>query len=704
MPDGIAAVETAAALVLLLVDDPALEHYTPDAWQQALAHVIRERQPSLVLVGNTGMGMDLPVVQPIFESYAKARGVDSRLRFVVGDFFKEPLPQADVIIMGHILHDWNLDEKMMLLRKAHTALLPKGALIVHEALIDDARTNNAFGLLMIAKPPVPGALHLAWPFIRRFTERVFAEDRMAVEAEQRAWDEQGEDRNQEVFPLILDVRDVLRANGVPIRPPEVFGIDFGDSKTRMYFLLVVVFALCAIAFDRYSSFRLFGYDLGNMVQAVWSTAHGHPLRMTNLHGEQISRLAAHIDPILVLFAPLWWIWPSPNLLLVVQAIAIALVMSTVIAAVGAPFAPELLKLMGGSPWVIEHGAAFTRIMLAGNATVVMLFMINAIFRGAGDAAIAMRTLWLANWINILLGPCLIFGLGPFPKLGIAGAAIATNIGRGTGALFALSKLIRKGGRFNIERRHLRIEPEIIGRLLRLSSTATFQVFIGMASWIGLVRIISSFGSNAVAGYTFGIRVILFALLPSWGMSNAAATMVGQALGARDPERAERAVWKAGFYNMIFLGAVGCGFIVFAEPVIRLFTADPEVVAIGARCLRYVSYGYIFYAWGMVLVQAFNGAFKGQKNSLSGTFTVDGQVGPIGGIRQKLAAATQRDGTEDPATVFLVPRGNLAEARGASLARELLLVPIDDPDGALDALADLRDGREPAEAFALPAED
>ena len=238
--------------------------------------------------------------------------------------------------------------------------------------------------------------------------------------------------------------------------------------------------------------------------------------------------------------------------------------------------------MGGSPWVIEHGAAFTRIMLAGNVTVVMLFMINAIFRGAGDAAIAMRTLWLANWINILLGPCLIFGLGPFPKLGIVGAAIATNIGRGTGALFALSKLLRKGGRFNIERRHLRIEPAIIARLLRLSATGTFQVFIGMASWIGLVRIISSFGSNAVAGFTFGIRVILFALLPSWGMANAAATMVGQALGARDPERAERAVWKAGFYNMIFLGIVGLLFIFFAPQIIWFYTDVPECFSIRRR--------------------------------------------------------------------------------------------------------------------------
>src|SRR5689334_23146248 len=219
----------------------------------------------------------------------------------------------------------------------------------------------------------------------------------------------------------------------------------------------------------------------------------------------------------------------------VQAIVVALLVSLTIAIFAAPNAARLLQMMGGSPWVVEHGAAFTRVMLAGNATVVVLFMVNAIFRGAGDAAIAMRTLWLANWINILLGPCLIFGLGPFPKLGIAGAAIATNIGRGTGALFALSRLVRRGGRFNVQRKHLRIEPAIMWRMIRLSSTGTFQVFIGMASWMGLVRIISSFGSNAVAGYTFGIRVILFALLPSWGMANAAATMVGQALGAKNPE-------------------------------------------------------------------------------------------------------------------------------------------------------------------------
>ena len=291
----------------------------------------------------------------------------------------------------------------------------------------------------------------------------------------------------------------------------------------------------------------------------------------------------------------------------VQSIFIALLVSIAIAAVGAPLAPRLLNVMGGSPWVIEHGSSFTRVMLAGNVTVVMLFMVNAIFRGSGDAAIAMRTLWVANWINIILGPCLIFGIGPFPKLGIVGAAIATNIGRCTGALFALSKLIRRGGRFEITRKHLKLEPEIMWRLVRLSSTGTFQVFIGMASWIGLVRIISSFGSNAVAGYTFGIRVILFALLPSWGMANAAATMVGQALGARNPARAERAVWQAGFYNMIFLGIVGLLFIFFARQIIWFYTDVPEVAVYGVACLRTVAYGFLFYAYGMVLGQSFNGA-------------------------------------------------------------------------------------------------
>jgi putative MATE family efflux protein len=290
-----------------------------------------------------------------------------------------------------------------------------------------------------------------------------------------------------------------------------------------------------------------------------------------------------------------------------QVIALGVIVSALLGILGVVFAPRLLRLMGASPEVIAVGSNFTRVMLGGNMSVMLLFLINATFRGAGDAAIAMRVLWLANIINILLGPCLIFGLGPFPELGVKGAAIATTIGRGTGALFAFSRLVRGGGRVRLTRRHLRLEPTIMLRLLRLSASAAFQVFIGMASWIGLIRIISGFGSTALAGYTIGIRVILFALLPSWGMSNAAATMVGQALGARKPERAERAVWQAGFYNMCFLGIVGLVFVIFAGTIVRLFTSDPAVQPYGIDCLRIVACGFLFYAYGMVLTQSFNGA-------------------------------------------------------------------------------------------------
>ncbi len=290
-----------------------------------------------------------------------------------------------------------------------------------------------------------------------------------------------------------------------------------------------------------------------------------------------------------------------------QAIIMGLIAALLISVAGILLAPHLLALMGASPGVIERGSNYTRVMLGGNASIMMLFLINAIFRGVGDAAIAMRVLWLANIINILLGPCLIFGLGPFPELGVVGAATATTIGRGTGALYAFSRLVRPGGRISLTRRHLSLDFGVMARLIRLSASATFQVFIGMASWIGLIRIISGFGSEALAGYTIGIRVIIFALLPSWGMSNAAATMVGQALGAGKPERAERAVWLAGFYNMCFLGVVGLVFVVLAGPIIRVFTSDPAVIPYGVDCLRLVAYGFLFYAYGMVLTQSFNGA-------------------------------------------------------------------------------------------------
>jgi putative MATE family efflux protein len=291
----------------------------------------------------------------------------------------------------------------------------------------------------------------------------------------------------------------------------------------------------------------------------------------------------------------------------VQAIALGISLAVPIGIAGALLAPRLLAFMGGSASLVATGWRYTGIMLGGNVVIMLLFLINAIFRGAGDAAIAMRVLWFANILNIVLGPCFIFGLGPFPRLGVTGAALATTIGRGSGVLYQLWTLSRGRGRVVIERRHLRLDPAVMLRMLRLSGNAMFQILIGTASWIGLVRIISRFGSAALAGYTIGIRIIVFALLPSWGMSNAAATLVGQNLGAGKPERAERSVWIAGFYNMIFLGVVGLIFVAGAPVLIRFFTTDPPVVPYGVACLRYVSYGFLFYAYGMVLTQAFNGA-------------------------------------------------------------------------------------------------
>ena len=291
----------------------------------------------------------------------------------------------------------------------------------------------------------------------------------------------------------------------------------------------------------------------------------------------------------------------------IQALALGIIFSLVLAIAGVALAPSLLELMGGSPQVIASGSRFTQIMLGGNATILLLFLINAIFRGAGDAAIAMRVLWLANFINIVLGPLLIFGVGPFPEMGVAGAAVATNIGRGTGALYAISRLMRPGSRIVIERRHMRLDPVLMWKLVRLSASGSFQVFIGMASWLGLVRILAGFGSAALAGYTIGLRIILFALLPSFGLSNAAATMVGQGLGAGKPERAERAVWIAGFYNLCFLGVVGLAFVLLAGPIVSLFTSDPAVSGYAVSCLRIVAFGFLFYAYGMVITQSFNGA-------------------------------------------------------------------------------------------------
>ena len=291
----------------------------------------------------------------------------------------------------------------------------------------------------------------------------------------------------------------------------------------------------------------------------------------------------------------------------VQSILLGLAVAAALGVAGASWAGPLLGLMGAPDDVIASGSGFTRVMLGGNATVVLLFLINAVFRGAGDAAIAMRVLWLGNAINIALGPCLVFGLGPFPELGVTGAAVATNIGRGTAVIYQLVTLARGHSRIRVGLRHLSFDPSVMANMVRLSGSATLQILIATSSYIGLVRILATFGSAALAGYTIGIRLILFALLPSFGISNAAATMVGQNLGARHPERAERAVWRAALYNMMFLGAVAIVFIAGAGVIIGAFTADPVVHQHGVACLRIVSAGFVFYALGMVLTQSFNGA-------------------------------------------------------------------------------------------------
>lgn len=291
----------------------------------------------------------------------------------------------------------------------------------------------------------------------------------------------------------------------------------------------------------------------------------------------------------------------------VQAIFLGLTLSVAIGVPCAIFAPDLLRLMSASPAIISLGSNYARIALGGSGVVMMLFLNNAIFRGAGDAAIAMRLLWLSNIINLALDPCLIFGLGPFPKLGVTGAALATFSGRGIGVIYQFYRLMRGTERIRVLRRQIRVKWNVLARLLRVSATGIVQFAIAQSSWIGLVRIVSIFGAAAVAGYTIAIRVVIFAILPSWGLSNAAATLVGQNLGAQLPQRAEKSVWRTALYNTIFLGGIGVIFIVFATPIVSIFTHDPAVISRAASCLRIVSYGNAGYACELVFLQAFNGA-------------------------------------------------------------------------------------------------
>ncbi|HEX5133329.1 MAG TPA: MATE family efflux transporter [Candidatus Krumholzibacteria bacterium] len=291
----------------------------------------------------------------------------------------------------------------------------------------------------------------------------------------------------------------------------------------------------------------------------------------------------------------------------VQAVIVGILGSIPIALLGWFFARQVLATMGADAWSIEHGSRYAMWMLGGNVVIMLIFICNAIFRGAGDAAMAMRILWLANGINIFLDPALIRGWGPFPEMGIEGAAVATNIGRAVGVAVQLFVLARGAKHIRVLVPQIRVRAALLGRLVRLSLGGIAQLIIATSSWVGLVRIMATFGSEAMAGYTIAVRIIMFTFLPSWGLSNAAATLVGQNLGARQPDRAERSAWMIGWTNMVLLGLVGLCYYVFDEQLVRIFTRDSGVIASGADCLRTVSVGYPFYAWGMVLTQAFNGA-------------------------------------------------------------------------------------------------
>ena len=291
----------------------------------------------------------------------------------------------------------------------------------------------------------------------------------------------------------------------------------------------------------------------------------------------------------------------------VQAIALGILVSAIVGVIGFIYAKDILALMGGAPDLIAEGYGYTQLLLGGNITILLLFLINAIFRGAGDASIAMWALVLSNGLNIILDPIFIFGWGPIPEYGVMGAAIATNIGRGTAVLFQLCVLFFGWSRIQIGFQDMIIRFKVMLNLIRVSLGGIAQFLIGTSSWVFLMRLMSEFGSEVLAGYTIAIRVMMFTLMPSWGMSNAAATLVGQNLGAQQPDRAETSVWKTGKYNAWFMGLVSLIYLFFAYEIVGWFNTNPVVIENGGLCLQIIAAGYVFYAYGMVVTQAFNGA-------------------------------------------------------------------------------------------------
>ena len=291
----------------------------------------------------------------------------------------------------------------------------------------------------------------------------------------------------------------------------------------------------------------------------------------------------------------------------VQAVYMSVAVAVVLGISGFIFAKDILTLMGAETQTVEMGVNYTRWMFGGNIVIMLLFMINGIFRGVGDAFLAMRALWIANILNMILDPMLIFGIGPFPEMGIEGAAIATNLGRACGVTYQIYHLFKGNGQISIKAKHLPIKKDILTRLFKVSLGGTGQFLLASSSWIFLIRILAESSTAAVAGYTVGIRVLIFTILPAWGLSNAAATLVGQNLGAGNPDRAEKSVWRTSFFNMIFLGTVSLVYILFSEQVIGLFTDEKLILYYGSQSLMIISFGYIFYAFGMTIGQSFNGA-------------------------------------------------------------------------------------------------
>jgi putative MATE family efflux protein len=290
-----------------------------------------------------------------------------------------------------------------------------------------------------------------------------------------------------------------------------------------------------------------------------------------------------------------------------QVIWLGVFVSIIVGLIGIFFARDILALMGADAAVMETGETYTQIMFGACFSIVFLFLINAIFRGAGDATIAMRALWLANGINIVLDPCFIYGVGPFPELGVTGAAVATNIGRTVGVLYGLYYLIGGGGRLQLHVADMGLKLKVVWSLIRISAGGVAQFLVSTASWVFLMQIVSGFGSSAVAGYTIAVRIVMFSILPAWGLSNAAATLVGQNLGAGLPDRAETTTWKIAKYNSIYMGIAAAAMLLLTNPIALLFSQDPEVLEYARQCIHIFAYGYVFWGFGMAIIQAFNGA-------------------------------------------------------------------------------------------------